>query len=95
MRYIPIDLEASIVAGEQVLDYSKSYDKKYRDYFKADLRIGFKQNKGKRHQEWALELQNVTNHQNLYAEQYNPTLREVGVIYQQCFAPMMLYRINF
>lgn len=95
MRYIPIDLEASIVAGEQVLDYSKSYDKKYRDYFKTDLRIGFKQNKGKRHQEWALELQNVTNHQNLYAEQYNPTLREVGVIYQQSFAPMMLYRINF
>jgi hypothetical protein len=95
MRYIPIDLDASIAAGEQVFDYSKAYVNKYKDYFRADLRIGYKQNRGKFSQEWGLDLQNVTNHQNLYAEQYNPTLKETGNIYQQGFAPMMLYRINF
>lgn len=95
MRYIPIDLDASIAAGEQVFDYSKAYVNKYKNYFRADLRIGYKQNHGKYSQEWGLDLQNVTNHQNLYAEQYNPTLKETGIIYQQGFAPMMLYRINF
>lgn len=95
MRYIPIDLDASVAAGQQVFDYSKAYVDKYKDYFRTDLRIGFKQNLGKISQEWGLDLQNVTNHQNLYAEQYNPTLKETGIIYQQGFAPMMLYRINF
>lgn len=95
MRYIPIDLAASIAAGEQVLDYTHSYEKKYSDYFRTDLRIGFKQNFGKVSQEFGLDLQNVTNHKNLYSEQYNPILKEVGTVYQQGFMPMMLYRINF
>lgn len=95
MRYIPIDLVASIAAGEQVLDYTHSYEKKYSDYFRTDLRIGFKQNFGKVSQEFGLDLQNVTDHKNLYSEQYNPILKEVGTVYQQGFMPMMLYRINF
>ncbi len=95
MRYIPIDLPASIKAGEQVFDASKTYSDKYKDYFRCDLRIGFKQNLGKISQEWGVDLQNVSNHNNLYSEQYNNQLHEVATIYQQGFMPMMLYRINF
>ena len=95
MRYIPIDLPASISAGEQVFDAEHAYSHKYKDYFRTDLRIGFKQNMGKVSQEWGLDLQNVTNHANLFSEQYNNQLQEVTTIYQQAFMPMMLYRINF
>lgn len=95
MRYIPIDLNASIAAGEQVFDASRTYTDKYKDYFRCDLRIGFKQNFGKVSQEFGLDLQNVSNHKNLYSEQYNTQLHEVATIYQQGFMPMMLYRINF
>jgi len=95
MRYIPIDLPASISAGEQVFDAAHTYSHKYKDYFRTDLRIGFKQNMGKVSQEWGLDLQNVTNHSNLFSEQYNNQLQEVATIYQQAFMPMMLYRINF
>jgi hypothetical protein len=95
MRYIPIDLDASIVAHEQVFDTSKSYNDKYKDYFRTDFRIGFKTNKGKMTQEFALDLQNISNHKNLFSEQYNNQLQEVTEIYQQGFMPMMLYRINF
>jgi len=95
MRYIPIDLPASISAGEQVFDAAHTYSTKYKDYFRTDLRIGFKQNFGKVSQEWGLDLQNVTNHSNLFSEQYNNQLQEVTTIYQQAFMPMMLYRINF
>jgi hypothetical protein len=95
MRYIPIDLPASIAAGEQVFDASRTYSNKYSDYFRADLRIGFKQNFGKISQEWGIDLQNVSNHKNLYSEQYNSQLHEIATIYQQGFMPMMLYRINF
>jgi outer membrane receptor for ferrienterochelin and colicin len=95
MRYIPIDLPASISAGEQVFDAAHTYSTKYKDYFRTDLRIGFKQNFGKVSQEWGLDMQNVTNHSNLFSEQYNNQLQEVTTIYQQAFMPMMLYRINF
>jgi hypothetical protein len=95
MRYIPIDLAASIAAQEQVFDVTHSYTNKYSDYFRADFRIGFKQNFGKVSQEWGLDLQNITNHKNLYSEQYNNKLQEITTIYQQGFMPMMLYRINF
>jgi len=95
MRYIPIDLDASIAAHEQVFDTSKSYNDKYKDYFRTDFRIGFKNNLGKITQEFALDLQNISNHKNLFSEQYNNQLKEVTEIYQQGFMPMMLYRINF
>lgn len=95
MRYIPIDLTASIAAQEQVYDATQSYNNKYSDYFRTDFRIGFKQNFGKVSQEWGLDLQNITNHKNLYSEQYNNKLQEITTIYQQGFMPMMLYRINF
>ena len=95
MRYTPIDLAASIAAGEQIFDASRTYTNKYKDYLRCDLRIGFKQNLGKISQEWGLDLQNVSNHKNLFSEQYNNQLHEVATIYQQGFMPMMLYRINF
>jgi hypothetical protein len=95
MRYIPIDLPASIAANEQVNDWSKAYANKYKDYFRCDLRIGFKQNLKHVSQEWALDLQNVTNNQNIYSEQYNNQSRSISTIFQQGFLPMMLYRINF
>jgi len=95
MRFIPIDLPASIASGEQVFDAQNTYSDKYKAYFRTDLRIGFKQNLGKISQEWGLDLQNVTNHSNLFSEQYNNQLQEVTQIFQQAFMPMMLYRINF
>ena len=95
MRYIPIDLQASITAGEQVYDWSKAYLNKYKDYFRCDLRIGFKQNFKHVSQEWGFDLQNISNNQNIYSEQYNNQSKDISTIFQQSFLPMMLYRINF
>lgn len=95
MRYIPIDLDASIAKQEQVYNNSQTYTNKYKDYFRSDFRIGFKQNLGKISQEWGIDLQNITDNKNIYSEQYNNQLKKVTTIYQQAFLPMMLYRINF
>jgi len=95
MRYTPIDLAASIAAGEEKTDDTHMYENKYRDYFRCDFRIGFKQNFKHFSQEWGLDLQNISNHKNIFASQYNPQTREISIIYQQGFYPMMLYRINF
>jgi hypothetical protein len=94
-RRTPIDLAASIVAGEEKYNLSKVYSDRYKDYFRTDLRIGYKMNSKHFSQEWGLDLQNVTDHKNIFSDQYNAQTREVATVYQQGFMPMMLYRVNF
>ena len=94
-RYVPIDLEASIPANETIYDWDQAYENKYDNYFRTDLRIGFKMNGKKFNQEWAIDLQNFTNSQNLYSEAYNPRTQSLSQKYQTGFFPMFLYRIKF
>lgn len=95
MRYVPIDLAASKVKAEAVYDWSQAYVHRQSDYFRCDFRIGFRQNLKHISQEWALDLQNLTNHKNVFADQYNASTQSIVTVYQQSFLPMMLYRINF
>ncbi len=97
MRYVPIDLQASIAAGEDRYNWNAAYEKRHKDYFRTDVRIGFKMNSKKRKltQEWAVDLQNVTNYKNIFNESFNPQTGKTYTVYQQGFMPMMLYRIIF
>ncbi|HNZ85012.1 MAG TPA: insecticidal delta-endotoxin Cry8Ea1 family protein [Paludibacteraceae bacterium] len=95
MRYVPIDLAASIAAGEEHLASTDIYTQRFNDYFRCDVRISFKQNLGKVSQEWGLDLQNVSNYKNIFAQQYNKYSESIATVYQQGFMPMMMYRIHF
>ncbi len=94
-RYVPINVEESIRQHEEVRDYSRAYDNKYDDYFRTDLRIGFKLNGKRITQEWGLDLQNVAGFQSIFMEGFDLDKGEAYKIYQQGFIPMMLYRIQF
>lgn len=94
-RYIPIDLEESRRLEEEVRDYSRAYENNYDDYFRTDLRIGFKINGNRVSQEWGLDLQNITGFQSIFTEGYDAEKDEIYTTYQQGFMPMMLYRIQF
>jgi len=94
-RYIPVDLEASLAKGEEVRDWGNSFSDRYNDYFRTDLRISFRVNHKRVSQEWALDLQNITNHRSIFMESYDVKENEVYQVYQQGFMPMMLYRIYF
>jgi hypothetical protein len=94
-RKTPINLAKSIEAGEEKYDLEKVYSSKYKDYFRTDLRIGYKMNGKHFSQEWGFDLQNVGDHKNIFSEQYNDIKEEIATVYQQGFMPMMLYRVNF
>jgi hypothetical protein len=94
-RYVPIDIEASRAAHSAEYDWSNAYKKRYNDYFRADFRIGYKMNRKSFSQEWAIDLQNVTNYKSLFLEGYDVDKGEIYEIYQQGFLPMFLYRIQF
>ncbi len=94
-RYIPIDIDKSMEENATEYDWSKAYEKKFDDYFRTDLRIGFKINGKRLNQEWALDLQNITDNKNIYKQSYNPRTKDISYDYQTGFFPMFLYRIQF
>ena len=94
-RYVPIDLELSEDEKNTEYDWSRAYEDKHDDYFRTDIRIGLKHNGKKFNQEWAIDLQNVTNYQSLFMQGYDVDKNETYNIYQQGFMPMFLYRIQF
>jgi hypothetical protein len=94
-RYVPIDLEKSIEEGNDERDWSRAYEEKYDDYFRTDFRVGIKLNGKRASQEWAIDLQNITNFQSVFIEGYDAANQEIVTVYQQGFLPMFLYRIQF
>ena len=91
-RALPVDREESQIEQEEVYDWSRAYQDQYSDYFRADIRIGLKVNGKRVSQEWGLDLQNITRHENVFSEGYDIANDETTTVYQQGFMPMMLYR---
>jgi hypothetical protein len=93
--YKPIDVQESKMANDVRYDWEDAYSKKNDDYFRMDVKIGFELQGKHIDQEWALDLRNVTDQQNVFMRNWNPMKEEVTLDYQQGFFPMMLWRIQF
>ena len=94
-RYTPVDVAQSQIEGKTVYDHDQAYSLNYPNYFRADLRIGFKLQGKKMSHEWAMDFQNVFNTKNVQAVQYNTNTQEVVNIYQIGILPIFQYRIIF
>lgn len=94
-RYTPIDIEASKIASTSIYDYDNAYQDKYKDYFRTDLKIGYKLNGKKITQEWSLNIQNMTNSKNVFAQSYDAEKNELVTQYQIGLLPIMQYKILF
>ncbi|NJM15557.1 MAG: TonB-dependent receptor [Bacteroidales bacterium] len=93
-RYTPIDVDKSKEAGDVRYNWDRAYGNQH-PYFRADVRFGYKINGSRANQEWAVDLQNVTNYENVFMEWYNFETNQTELITQTPFYPMFLYRINF
>lgn len=91
----PVDEEASRRDRELVNDWSRPYSEKAAPYFKVNARLAFRQNTRHFSQEWALDLQNLTNHRNVFGKVWDVARQSVRYRYQQGFTPMFNYRILF
>lgn len=94
-RYTEILLPESQAAGGQVLDIDRAFEQTYADYLKGNLRIAFKLIGKKTTQEWGVDLQNITNRDNIFYQEYNAYAGRVRTIYQNGFLPIVQYRITF
>jgi len=64
-RYTPIDLERSIAAGSMKRDGSRAFEGQFPDYFKMDLKVGYRLTGKRTTQEWMIYIENSSNHENV------------------------------
>jgi TonB dependent receptor/Carboxypeptidase regulatory-like domain len=91
----PIDVAASEAAGTEKYQEDKAYTRQVPAYYRADIRIGYKLNRARLTHEIALDVQNVTNRQNVFSERYNVYTGKYATEYQLGLFPIPLYRLTF
>jgi hypothetical protein len=93
----PVDLQASVAAGQEVLDEKSYNSERLNSYFRLDTKFGFRINSKKRKlsQTIYLDLQNVTNRENIFLRRFNPLYGTTGNVNQIGFFPDILYRVQF
>ncbi|TDX02016.1 TonB-dependent receptor [Dinghuibacter silviterrae] len=92
----PVNVAQSRAKGFEVLDTLAYDSERLSGYFRLDTKFGIRLNSGHRHfsQTFYLDLQNVTNHKNIFVEQYNHATGNLSSVYQIGFFPDILYRIQ-
>jgi hypothetical protein len=94
-RYTPVDEELTQQNGRLEYDQTRAFSLQYPDYLRLDVRGAFRQNGKKVTQEWAIDIQNVTNRKNPLTQDYNESTGEITTVYQLGLFPVVQYRIEF
>ncbi len=94
--YTPIDLTSSNAAGREVLS-TDAYSAFYDNYFRMDLKAGYTINSAKRKlsKTISLDVQNVTNHKNVFSQSYNGGSKSIQTTYQLGLFPNVVYKVQF
>ena len=95
LRNSPIDLEASKTAGERVPVLNRYFTESGPVYFRADVGFSYKINTQRLTHSIMLDLQNITNRQNLFAQYYDNDSQTIKNWYQSGLIPIVNYRIEF
>ena len=94
-RYVPIDLQKSIAANDEIKDGSNAYNYQYSNYFRLDVKPGYRFNSKKITHEFSIDIQNITRNQNVFQQTYDITNKVVKTDYQLRFFVLPQYRILF
>ena len=93
--YVPFDVDQTLLQNKEVLDWDNAYELRPSDYFRVNLRIGYKRNKKKFSIEYAMDLQYRTNYTSVYERRIDPTNGKIYNNYEMALYPMALWRIQF
>lgn len=94
-RFTPINEAASKISGRVIYDDEHSFREKTKAYFRLDLKLTYRMNNKGFTQEFFVDLQNVTNHKNIFNEWYDSRSGKIRTQNQLGFWPNFNYRIQF
>jgi hypothetical protein len=94
-RFTPINERASQSKGETIRDNTQVFASQYDDYIRLDFRVAYKVQTKKITQEWGVDIQNVTNRDNIFQQTYDAATNEIRTTYQTGLLPIGIYRVTF
>ncbi|MDP6908370.1 MAG: TonB-dependent receptor [Flavobacteriales bacterium] len=94
-RYTPIDLAASTEAREAITIDSLAFTETYKNYFRPDLRIAYRQNKPKYSWTISLDLGNIVDYKNILRQYYDKGTNKLEFKYQMGFIPVIAFQVDF
>jgi hypothetical protein len=95
LRNTPVNVAESIARGEAVYYQDQAYTQKNKDYYRIDVRFSLKRNYKKLTSTVALDIQNVTNRQNVGGTYFDVAKGSVKTWYQTPLIPILSYRLEF
>lgn len=94
-RIIPLDEQRTIAEGDEVYIYDRAYKPRMADYYRLDVRAGYKYNGRRARHEIGTDITNITNRPNEWEMRYDENSNKIEIIYQQGIFFYIFYRINF
>lgn len=94
-RYTPIDLEASQLSGEEELFEGQRFEAQTPNYWRIDMTTSYRINRPKVAHIISLQVQNVTNRENVFGYNYNNYTQQIEREYQFGILPILKYRLEF
>ena len=94
-RYKPFDVQASKNAGYIIYKDNEAYSLQNDTYLRWDLKFSYTRNLKKVTQKWYIDLQNLTNRDNIYIRTLNPKTGIESQINQMGLFPNINYQITF
>jgi hypothetical protein len=94
-RFTPIDLEASKAEKDEVRDGTRAFELQYADYFRLDIKPGYRFNTKRVTHEFTIDIQNVTRNANVFQQSYDIKNQTIKTDYQLRFFVIPQYRVLF
>ena len=94
-RTTPIDFEKSAANDQTEFYFDRRYSIRQPDYSRMDLRVAYSINRKSTTSTISLDIQNVTNRQNIFGQYYDRDEDEVVYSYQLGLLPVLNYRLEF
>ena len=95
LRNTPIDAAASSAAGYAVFLEKQAFTLQNPDYFRTDIRASIKWNRRKVTSTLSLDIQNVSNRQNVFGQGWDKDKNKIVTYYQLGLLPILNYKIEF
>jgi hypothetical protein len=92
--YTPTDTQRPPTPG---FSDTYAYSSRYSSYLRIDAKVGYTLNSRskKLSQSLSLDIQNITNHDNIYSYNYDDKTNTIKATYQLGFFPNFIYRVQF
>lgn len=93
-RYTPINASLSRQNNREIRLIGDVFAERFPTYFRADLQFSLRKNVKKRTSEWRLDIQNITNRENIVFNYYSFSTQEIVQEGQFGLIPILSYRIE-